>query len=186
MADQQKSPEPQNQTPAQPVAEQKPTGPTNPPIPQVNQQQNQNPPPPQPQPEPEIKTNDSSQAPLIQQPHLVNASDQPKKRFRFPGKSFIIAILAIGVTITAGIGLALILSNILKKPESTPTPPKSTPQTIIQPTQVPLQPSPTVEIQQQDAPNSSFDTLLDSSSENVSTPSSKATQSANPAPTEFQ
>lgn len=125
----------------------------------------------------------------MQQPHLVGATQEKKKGISLPSipslphKSFIIAIITIGVTIAAGIAIAVNVGKLTQRGPKTKEE-VTTPQIIPRPTLPPKRPT----IQesspsgQEATPSSSFEELLDLEQSEEATPSGPrvATEQAQP------
>lgn len=168
MADQETGQKPTPQATGQKPTPPAPTQPTlnQPQSPELNTQQQQ---PPQQEQSPP-KENQTEQ---IQQPHLIQSQKKEKRDLHLPGKSFIVALVTIAITIAVGIGFAFFLSSVLRKEEPQTQPERTSPVVTTIPTQAPPQPT----VKEETAP-SSFESLLNPT--DTSVPPSQSTTSANP------
>lgn len=126
----------------------------------------------------------SNPPPDVQQPHLIQTNQVKQKSRRIPAKSFIIAIVTIGITIAIGIAIALYFGNLTKRKLIVDEKPV-TPQITSKPTQSPI--IPTVEekvpLMQKESTVSSFESILNQQQSTQATSSNTipATKEATPS-----
>lgn len=129
----------------------------------------------------------TQEAPKTQQPSLIKKKEEKKRKIQIsaPPKSFIIAVITIGVTIAAGVAIAIYLGKMTKKEPkiqdkgTTPTVAPIPTRPLAMPTIQESLPSP-----QETTPSSSFEELLQPQKTQEAAPSESQTATKEATPTQ--